>query len=300
MSPTRMVVAACLIATANVGVAATAHADGPAPVAIPDVAVLHEPHLLPPRHPGDNAASTAPQGSGNLTNHGGPVMVNANPNDITVHPIYWGSTATSLQSNVGAGLDAVYKGYSGSTYAGISSQYSNTATTLTVLSGVTDTTTANSQTSKVLQAVQRAISNSKVTVSTGNDKDYYPVYTDLGRNGRGYCAWHSYGTVTDKSNVKHVVEFAFFFNLNGDPGCAVANVNSYSQQTQNLANVTAHELAEALTDPHLDAWYDAAGYENGDKCAWYFDPVDGKVTLGGTDWAMQGEYNNKNSNCLWG
>lgn len=29
-------------------------------------------------------------------------------------------------------------------------------------------------------------------------------------------------------------------------------------------------MEEAVTDPNLNAWYDASGYENADKCAWTF------------------------------
>ncbi len=36
-----------------------------------------------------------------------------------------------------------------------------------------------------------------------------------------------------------------------------------------LTIVTSHEIREAVTDPDLDAWYDAAGYEADDKCAWH-------------------------------
>ena len=43
---------------------------------------------------------------------------------------------------------------------------------------------------------------------------YYPVYTDVPRGHVGYCAWHSYGTVNGVP-----VQFAFFYSLDGDPGC---------------------------------------------------------------------------------
>jgi len=33
--------------------------------------------------------------------------------------------------------------------------------------------------------------------------------------------------------------------------------------------VTSHEIREAVTDPQLNAWYDASGYEADDKCAWH-------------------------------
>jgi len=39
-----------------------------------------------------------------------------------------------------------------------------------------------------------------------------------------------------------------------------------------LANVSAHELSEAMTDPASPgAWYDSSDQENGDKCAWTFN-----------------------------
>jgi len=37
-----------------------------------------------------------------------------------------------------------------------------------------------------------------------------------------------------------------------------------------MLSVLAHELEEANTDPELNAWYDASGAENADKCAWTF------------------------------
>ena len=43
---------------------------------------------------------------------------------------------------------------------------------------------------------------------------------------------------------------------NGDPGVDA------------MLSVLAHEVVEAMSDPNLDAWYDATGSENGDKwCA---------------------------------
>ena len=43
---------------------------------------------------------------------------------------------------------------------------------------------------------------------------YYPVYSDQPRGNAGYCAWHSSGTI---NGIR--VQFGFFFNLDGDPGC---------------------------------------------------------------------------------
>ena len=94
---------------------------------------------------------------------------------------------------------------------------------------------------------------------------YYPVYIDHPRGHAGFCAWHSTGTCNGVQ-----VQFAFFFDLDGDPGCDPGANGSHTQGTAALGNVSGHELSEALTDNHLDAWYDGGGAENADKCAWKF------------------------------
>ena len=86
---------------------------------------------------------------------------------------------------------------------------------------------------------------------------------------RLFCAWHSSGTCSGQR-----VEFAFFFfKLDGDAGCDPQDMQTtYSQGLAALANVSAHELSEARTDPATPgAWYDSQGQENGDKCARTFN-----------------------------
>jgi hypothetical protein len=119
---------------------------------------------------------------------------------------------------------------------------------------------------------------------------YYPVYSDQPRGSAGYCAWHSSGTINGIQ-----VQFGFFFNLDGDPGCdpgAPAGLG-HSQGLSALANVSGHELSEMLTDPQLNAWYDQRGSENSDKCAWTFS---GTVAIGGQNWKIQGNWSNAAAN----
>ena len=90
-----------------------------------------------------------------------------------------------------------------------------------------------------------------------------------------YCGWHASGTLGAEETT---VRFAFV----GDPsGCArVSACTPLSAATapngaralgaDAMASVLLHELAEAVTDPDLDAWYDRDGLENADKCAWRF------------------------------
>ena len=87
------------------------------------------------------------------------------------------------------------------------------------------------------------------------------------------------------------VQFAFFFDLDGDPGCDPQSpVSTYSQGVAALGNVSGHELSEALTDPHLNAWYDSSGAENADKCAWTFGAS--TLKLGSAQWKIQGNWSN--------
>jgi hypothetical protein len=69
-------------------------------------------------------------------------------------------------------------------------------------------------------------------------------------------------------------------------------------------NVTSHEHNEAITDPRLNAWYDAIGFENGDECAWLFGPLTGPAgakynqTINGHHYFLQMEWSNHSNNCV--
>jgi hypothetical protein len=124
-------------------------------------------------------------------------------------------------------------------------------------------------------------------VSNPTANGYYPVYSDQGRGHAGYCAWHSWGTINGTP-----IQFAFFFNLDGDPGCDPGGSSGgHSQGLAALGNVSGHELSEALTDPRGDGWYDNSGAENADKCAWTFGSSLVHFS-NGSDWKIQGNWSN--------
>jgi len=229
-------------------------------------------------------------GSANLNFHGGQIM-----NSSVVQAIYWG-TSWSNASFVGdkiTGLASFYSGIGGSAYAGTTTEFagSNGAISGGVSYGgnIVDTSAAPSRapsTSQILNEVAKKISN---PVSNG----YYPVYVDTRRGSAGYCAWHSSGSIGGVT-----VQFAFFFNLDGDAGCDPQDTwTTHSQGLAALANVSGHELSEAVTDPHLDAWYDNGGAENADKCAWTFHaPVTFSTPTATTTWKIQGNWSNTANN----
>lgn len=221
-----------------------------------------------------------------MTNHGGRIM----PSAVT-KAIFWGPS----WSNAGfagdkiTGLDAWYTGHSLSNYAKTVDEYIGTngqvGPSNTHLGNVIDLSAASGggNTSAILAEVCKMIPSPE---PSGNG--YYAVYTDVPRGSAGYCAWHSSGTCGAIP-----VQFAFFWKLDGDAGCDPQDTQTgHSQGLAALANVTAHELSEARSDPASPgAWYDSSGAENGDKCAWTFGAPFVTFT-NSTKWKLQGEWSN--------
>jgi hypothetical protein len=79
-----------------------------------------------------------------------------------------------------------------------------------------------------------------------------------------YCGWHSWGT------FKNVLsQYSFIGSTLACPnGCEAApgNAPNGNEEADGMVSIMTHELDEAVTDPHGDAWYDAAGNEVGDLC----------------------------------
>jgi hypothetical protein len=236
----------------------------------------------------DHAPARPHGGSPNLIYHDGPVMTTG----AYVEPIFWGTRwndSTFVADKIG-GLQLFYNTIGGSPYEATNTEYTDgsathVGTTVNLGPSHIDLSTAprsGSHSSPILDEVCRTASS---LVSNG----YYPVYVDSPRGHAGYCAWHSVGTCPANGVT---VQFAFFFNLDGDPGCDPEDpATAHSQGLEAEANVSGHELSEALTDPHLDAWYDSTGQENSDKCAWSFGPSDLKFT-NQSQWKIQGNWSN--------
>jgi hypothetical protein len=218
-----------------------------------------------------------------LTNHGGNVM--SSGADVT--PIFWGSSWTDTNTKV-TGIDSFYAGVGGTAYAHTNGEYTGASGPVsTVVSSRThllDTDAASSgapSTGQVLAIVAAKIGNNAVA------NGYYPVYSDQKRGHAGYCAWHSWGTIGTTP-----VQFAFFFNLDDDAGCDPVDTQSgHIQGLAALGNVSGHELSEALTDPRGAGWFDQAGDENADKCAWTFSGNLAQFS-NGTQWKIQGNWSN--------
>jgi len=160
---------------------------------------------------GFNPAARALKGSNpDMTYHGGVIM----PSTVS-EAIFWGSkwSNSSFVGDKITGLDSWYVGFSDSNYAKTSDEYTGSngqvGPSLTHNGHVIDTSTAASgnSTSAIVAEACKEISNPV-------DNGYYPVYVDVPRRNAGYCAYHTFGSCHGVT-----IQVAFFFDLDGDPGC---------------------------------------------------------------------------------
>ncbi len=238
-----------------------------------------------------NAATKSPL----MSYYGGKIMPT-----VVSKAIFWGSNwaKSSFAGDKITGLDAWYVGHNGSNYAATSNEYTGTNGRVGSIGfihqgHVIDPSVARSggSTQVILNEVCKQITAGTIIPDMAGN-GYYPVYSTVKRGNAGYCAWHSAGTCSYQGQSVPV-QFGFFFSLDGDAGCDPQDTQTrHSQGLAALANVSAHELAEARTDPAIPgAWYDAAGSENGDKCAWTFGAPYVTFTDGNI-WKLQGEWSN--------
>jgi hypothetical protein len=116
-----------------------------------------------------------------------------------------------------------------------------------------------------------------------------------------FCGWHSY-TTGAAGNIK----FSFVGDSSQCPSaCSAQTISPNSNLGADaMISVIAHELWEAQTNPLFNAWYDTAGYENADKCAWTFGATSQlssgasyNVRLGGLPYLIQQNWDAKNGRC---
>jgi hypothetical protein len=241
-----------------------------------------EPHILKDKN--NHQLSSNP----NMIYHGGPVLHAAG-----TAAIFWGSSwnNSTFAGDKIAGIDSFFSGFGGSEYARTSNEYSDGAGNITpnsIYAGhVIDSAPLPRRALSTSSAVAEVC---KITANKPDPNTTYFIYTASGAGRVNYCAWHSWGACSNGS----LVQVAYIPNLDGIAGCDPGDTSTgNSQGLAAIANVTAHELLESITDPRGTAWFDNSGGENGDKCAWAFPPGDGVSSfVNGTKWKLQMEWSN--------
>ena len=83
---------------------------------------------------------------------------------------------------------------------------------------------------------------------------------------RTYCGFHTHATIGGAD-----IKYAFIGNVDQCPnGCEAQLTGPNSPATgvggaDGMANVITHETEEAITDPDLNAWFDASGNEDAES-----------------------------------
>ena len=93
-----------------------------------------------------------------------------------------------------------------------------------------------------------------------------------------YCAYHS----TDLNSAVYAnMAYPIYaspvgYTCGSDARFPVLESPNGNPDADTEISPTSHEVNEAITDPDVETgWYDAAGYENGDECAYIFGPTGG-------------------------
>jgi hypothetical protein len=223
-----------------------------------------------------------------LTYHNGELRVTTSE----IHAIFWGPSwgSASFAADKLTGIDSFYGGASSTSYLRTNTEYTDAAGThvspSTSYRGHVTDLSASPKAAPKVSAVLEEVCKMFPNPTAGA---YYPVYVDTPRGHAGYCAWHSWASCPNGPPI----QFGFFFNLDGDPGCDPDDSSGlHSQGLSALANVSGHEMSEMLTDPRGTGWFDSNGEENADKCAWTFGAsllnFGGKANL----WKIQGNWSN--------
>jgi len=162
-------------------------------------------------------------------------------------------------------------GLSNSPYYVTNTSYVGVSGGFTVAGSSTDRYSQGSVLSdrKVANIVANAI-NSGVLPKNSNGIYFVLTSSDVAETSgfcSRYCGWHTSGTLQG-TNIK----YAFVGNGNRCLNACAAQTTGPNGNAgvDAMVSVLAHELEEANTDPNLNAWYDASGAEDADKCAWTF------------------------------
>ena len=217
-------------------------------------------------------ASSKSAGSGDLIDHKGSILPS-----INTHAIFWGpSFPTGYQTNVQNFLTNLNCSACSSGLSGLIKQYTRGGNIINIGSSspISDSSNPPSsapRTAVIANEVLKAITANHLTLDPNG---IYLVFTSNFPSSAGYCAFHGAATARI-SGVSTSFTFGYMPNLTQVAGCGASGLPVYvpsglGGNIDAAANVTTHELYETMTDPMTSgyAWYDSAGQEIGDKCAW--------------------------------
>jgi hypothetical protein len=139
--------------------------------------------------------------------------------------------------------------------------------------------------------------------STGTVRQGNQACTINHEKSAGYCAYHS---MAPNRMVYANLSFPIYhspvgFTCGSDARIAfrVIETPNGDPDADTELSATSHEIMEAITDPDVNTgWYDAAGFENGDECAFVYGTPQGAAgtffnqVINGDHYLTQEEFSN--------
>jgi hypothetical protein len=239
------------------------------------------------------ASPTAGLAAG-ITNHGGPVMTGTSNK---IYYIWYGNWAGNSATTI---LTDFASSFGGSPYYNINTTYTSTSGTpvSNVIAYGGSTTVSypygNSLTDAKIKSIVSDAINGGTLPKDGNAIYLVLTSSDVTASSgfcTQYCGWHTYAAIGGVN-----IKYSFVGNPDRCPASCAAQTTGPNGNAgaDGMASIIAHEIEEAITDPQLNAWYDASGYENADKCAWTFgtqyttpNGAQANMKLGARDYLIQ-------------
>ena len=150
------------------------------------------------------------------------------------------------------------------------------------------------------------------TTPASNRNVQYVILSPTGTHPGGFnnplqwCAWHDYNgdsTLVGGAAASPYGDIAFTnmpYVTDVGASCGASYVNA-GGALDGVTIVEGHEYAETVTDQNpAGGWVDAAGYENGDKCAWVGVGGTGgaqNITLTSGSFPVQATWSNDGATC---
>ena len=235
-------------------------------------------HLKSPK--GDGGNTTQPL----LIDHLGKVLTSS-----TTYAIWWGPSS-GFPSDSQAGITQLLQGFSGSNYLGIANQYMRGGTAGTSFAENLSDSSAPPSHSPSTSTIATEVGHVLTTNGLSPDTNaVYLVYTSNFPHV-SFCAWHAAAQVNGVQT-----QIGYLPNTAGVAGCDPGNDfgSSVTEGTRSLADSTAHEFMETVTDPvPVTGWADKNGQEIGDKCNFVYDSSTPITLSNGSQWQIQKEWSN--------
>jgi len=250
------------------------------------------------------------QGNG-INYHNGPVLKG---NPVPIYVIWYGNWTNGPLASDSAVTVSLVEAFlastalGGSGYEAINSTYGDTTGNVSGHLGFSSAVFDSSYSSgkKLSDRVLPTVVSHAIAAGLPSDANgVYLILTssDVSESSgfcRTYCGFHTHATIGGAD-----IKYAFIGNVDKcQNGCEAQTTGPNSPSAgvggaDGMINVITHETEEAITDPDLNAWFDASGNEDADKCNFKFGPTQiapngshFNQTFGGKNWLIQMEWEN--------